>query len=154
DPQQRILAEVTWEALEDAGIPAERLAGSATGVFIGIATNDYGRFQFEDFTRIDAYAGTGNAFSIAANRLSYLFDLRGPSMAIDTACSSSLVAVHQACRSLARGDCELAVAGGVNLILSPAIAINFSKAGAMAPDGRCKAFDARADGYVRSEGAG
>ncbi|MBX6769568.1 MAG: polyketide synthase, partial [Actinomadura rubrobrunea] len=154
DPQQRLLAEVTWEALEDAGLVAERLAGSSTGVFIGISTNDYGRFQFEEFTRIDAYAGTGNSSSIAANRLSYLFDFRAPSMAIDTACSSSLVAVHQACASLARGDCSLAIAGGVNVILSPAIAINFSKAGAMAPDGRCKPFDARANGYVRSEGAG
>ena len=153
DPQQRLLAEVSWEALEDAGMVAEHLAGSATGVFVGIATNDYGQ-QFQDFSRIDAYTGTGNALSIAANRLSYLFDLRGPSMSIDTACSSSLVAVHQACRSLARGDCSLALAGGVNLVLSPALAINFSKAGAMASDGRCKAFDARADGYVRAEGAG
>ncbi len=101
-----------------------------------------------------ALTGTGNAFSIAANRLSYLFDLRGPSMSIDTACSSSLVAVHQACVSLARGECTMALAGGVNLVFSPALAINFSKAGAMAADGRCKAFDARADGYVRSEGAG
>ncbi|QKW05279.1 SDR family NAD(P)-dependent oxidoreductase [Streptomyces sp. NA04227] len=154
DPQQRLMAEVAWEALEDAGIPAEELAGSPTGVFVGIATTDYLRTQFADLDRIDAYTGTGNAFSIAANRLSYLFDLRGPSMAVDTACSSSLVAVQQACRSLASGDCTVAVAGGVNVILSPALAINFSKAGAMAPDGRCKPFDSRADGYVRSEGAG
>ena len=111
--------------------------------------------QFQDLDRIDAYTGTGNAFSIAANRLSYLFDLRGPSMAVDTACSSSLVAVHQACQSLARGRLRRwRWPAGVNLILSPALAINFSKAGAMAPDGRCKAFDARADGYVRAEGAG
>ncbi|MEV5412750.1 SDR family NAD(P)-dependent oxidoreductase [Thermopolyspora sp. NPDC052614] len=154
DPQQRLLAEVAWEALEDAGVPAERLAGSRTGVFIGIATNDHGHLRFQDLSRIDAYTGTGNALSIAANRLSYLFDLRGPSMAIDTACSSSLVAIHQACRSLAAGDCTLALAGGVNVILSPALAINFAKAGAMAADGRCKAFDADADGYVRAEGAG
>ena len=105
-------------------------------------------------SRIDAYAGTGNALSIAANRISYLFDFRGPSIAIDTACSSSLVAVHLACCSLRNGESTLALAGGVNLILSPAITINFTKAGAMAPDGRCKAFDARANGYVRSEGAG
>ncbi|MFJ8579618.1 SDR family NAD(P)-dependent oxidoreductase [Micromonospora sp. NPDC093277] len=154
DPQQRLLAEVTWEALEDAGVVAEDLAGSATGVFIGIATNDYGQLTFQDLDRVDAYTGTGNAFSIAANRLSYLFDLRGPSLAVDTACSSSLVAVHQAVDSLTRGDCTLAVAGGVNVVLSPALAINFSKAGAMAGDGRCKTFDARADGYVRAEGAG
>ncbi len=154
DPQQRLLLEVAAEALEDAGQPRERLAGSATGVFIGISNNDYGRLQLGDFKRIDAYAGTGNALSIAANRISYVFDLRGPSLAIDTACSSSLVAVHQACDSLRRGESALALAGGVNLILSPAITINFSKAGAMAPDGRCKSFDARADGYVRGEGAG
>jgi len=154
DPQQRVLLEVTWEALQDAGQVHERLAGTQAGVFIGISTNDYGRLQWNDFTRIDAYAGTGNALSIAANRISYQFDFRGPSLAIDTACSSSLVAVHLACGSLRNGECTLALAGGVNLILSPAIAINFTKAGAMAPDGRCKAFDARANGYVRSEGAG
>ena len=154
DPQQRLLLEVTWEALEDAGQAPERLTGTKTGVFIGISTNDYGRIQFNDLSCIDAYAGTGNALSIAANRISYLFDFRGPSMAIDTACSSSLVAVHLACCSLWNGDSTLALAGGVNLILSPAITINFTKAGAMAPDGRCKAFDARANGYVRSEGAG
>jgi acyl transferase domain-containing protein/acyl carrier protein len=154
DPQQRLLLEVTWEALEDAGQAAERLTGTHTGVFIGISTNDYGRIQFNDLSCIDAYAGTGNALSIAANRISYLFDFRGPSIAIDTACSSSLVAVHLACCSLWNGESTLALAGGVNLILSPAITINFTKAGAMAPDGRCKAFDARANGYVRSEGAG
>ena len=154
DPQQRLLLEVTWEALQDAGQVPERLAGTQTGVFIGVATNDYGRLQWNDLARIDAYAGTGNALSIAANRISYLFDFRGPSIALDTACSSSLVAVHLACCSLRNGESTLALAGGVNLILSPAIAINFTKAGAMAPDGRCKAFDARANGYVRSEGAG
>ncbi len=154
DPQQRLLLEVTWEALQDAGQAPERLAGSQVGVFIGISTGDYGRRQWNDLEGIDAYSGTGNAPSIAANRISYLFDFRAPSIAIDTACSSSLVAVHLACRSLRNGESVLAVAGGVNLILSPAIAINFTKAGAMAPDGRCKAFDARANGYVRSEGAG
>jgi len=154
DPQQRLLLEVAWEALEDAGQVREHLAGTPTGVFIGVSNNDYGRIQFNDLDRIDAYAGTGNALSIAANRISYVFDFRGPSIAIDTACSSSLVAVHQACNSLRSGESTLALAGGVNLILSPAITINFTKAGAMAPDGRCKAFDARANGYVRSEGAG
>jgi acyl transferase domain-containing protein len=153
DPQQRLLLEVAWEALEDAGQVRETLAGTAAGVFIGISNNDYGRIQFADLDRIDAYAGTGNALSIAANRISYVFDFRGPSIALDTACSSSLVAVHQACCSLRSGESTLALAGGVNLILSPAITINFSKAGAMAPDGRCKTFDARANGYVRSEGA-
>ncbi|MFQ5794194.1 MAG: type I polyketide synthase [Candidatus Bipolaricaulia bacterium] len=154
DPQQRILLEVAWEALEDGGQVPDRLAGTRTGVFIGISTNDYGRIQLSDPDLIDAYAGTGNALSIAANRLSYLFDLQGPSAAVDTACSSSLVAVHLACCSLWNGESTLALAGGVNLILSPAITINFTKAGVMAPDGRCKAFDARANGYVRGEGAG
>ncbi len=154
DPQQRLLLEVVWEALEDAGQAVETLSGSETGVFVGISNNDYGRTQFGDFSRIDAYAGTGNALSIAANRISYLMDFRGPSIAIDTACSSSLVAVHLACTSLRNGESTLAIAGGVNLILSPAITMNFTKAGVMAPDGRCKTFDAGANGYVRSEGAG
>ncbi|MFJ5927356.1 SDR family NAD(P)-dependent oxidoreductase [Kitasatospora sp. NPDC092948] len=154
DPQQRLLAEVAWEALEDAGLPAEQLAGTATGVFVGISSFDHGVQNFHEIEKIDAYTGTGSALSIAANRLSYLFDLRGPSMAVDTACSSSLVAVHQAAAALASGECTLALAAGVNLILSPALAVNFSKAGAMASDGHCKAFDARADGYVRAEGCG
>ncbi len=154
DPQQRLLLEVAWEALEDAGQAAERLAASATGVFVGISTDDYARMQLGDPALDDAYAGTGSALSIAANRLSYWFDLRGPSLAIDTACSSSLVAVHLACRSLRSGECTLALAGGVNLILTPALTVNFSKAGFMAPDGLCKAFDSSADGYVRGEGAG
>ena len=154
DPQQRVLLEVTWEALEDAGQAPQKIVGSHTGVFVGISNNDYGRHQFSNFNRIDAYAGTGNALSIAANRISYLFDFRGPSLAIDTACSSSLVAVHLACSSLRNRESTLALAGGVNLILSPAITINFTKAGVMAPDGRCKAFDASANGYVRSEGVG
>ncbi|BAZ50365.1 beta-ketoacyl synthase [Nostoc sp. NIES-4103] len=147
DPQQRLLLEVTWEALESAGQAPDKLAGSQTGVFIGISTSDYSRFQYADCDRIDAYAATGNAFSIAANRLSYLLDLRGPSLAVDTACSSSLVAVHLACQSLQNGECNLAIAGGVNLMLSPELTITFSQARMMASDGRCKTFDANADGY-------
>ncbi|CAG7657999.1 type I polyketide synthase [Actinacidiphila bryophytorum] len=154
DPQQRLLAEVAFEALENAGVPTGGLAGSATGVFVGISTFEYATEQFRDLDAVDRYSGTGGAPSIAANRLSYLLDLRGPSMALDTACSSSLVAVLQACVSLERGECDLALAGGVNLVLTPAFAINFSKAGVMSADGRCKPFDSRADGYVRSEGAG
>ena len=154
DPQQRLLLEVTWDALADAGLPASRLAGSPTGVFVGISGSEYGQAQLADLSQINSYMGTGGALSIAANRLSYLFDWRGPSMAVDTACSSSLVAVHLACQSLRRGEAALAVAAGTNLILSPAVTVNFSEAGAMAADGRCKAFDARADGYVRSEGVG
>ncbi|WP_046317455.1 type I polyketide synthase [Mycobacterium sp. UM_Kg1] len=154
DPQQRLLLEVAWEALEDAGQVPDQLAGSRTGVFVGISTNDYGFLRLGQPQLVDAYTGTGNALSIAANRLSYTFDFHGPSMSVDTACSSSLVAVDLACRSLRDGECTMALAAGVNVILSPALAINFSKARVMAPDGRCKTFDADADGYVRGEGAG
>ncbi|HEX8967755.1 MAG TPA: beta-ketoacyl synthase N-terminal-like domain-containing protein, partial [Chloroflexota bacterium] len=154
DPQQRLLLEVAWEALEDAGLDPTALAGTPTGVFVGISSNDYGQRQFSTLDLSDPYAGTGNALSIAANRLSYVFGFHGPSLAVDTACSSSLVALHLACRSLRDGECGLAIVGGVNLLLNPAITVNFSRAGFMARDGRCKAFDARGDGYVRSEGAG
>lgn len=154
DPQQKLLLEVCWETLEDAGQLLEKLNGTRTGVFVGVSNNEYGRLQFSDPYFSDPFAGTGNALSIIANRLSYWFDLRGPSIAVDTACSSSLVAVHLACRSLWSGECKSALAGGVNLILSPAITNNFREAGFMAPDGRCKTFDARADGYVRGEGIG
>jgi amino acid adenylation domain-containing protein len=154
DPQQRILLEVAWEAIEDAGIAPERLAGKDVGVFIGIATNDYGRIAGAAPESRDVYAITGNSPSIAANRISFAFDFRGPSLAIDTACSSSLVAVHMACRSLRQGESELALAGGVNVILAPEVAASFARAGFLAPDGKCKAFDASADGYVRGEGCG
>jgi acyl transferase domain-containing protein/acyl-CoA synthetase (AMP-forming)/AMP-acid ligase II/NADPH:quinone reductase-like Zn-dependent oxidoreductase/acyl carrier protein len=154
DPQQRLLLELAWEALEDAGIPADKLAGTGTGVFVGISGNDYGYLQLRDPDLSDPYIGTGNALSIAAARLSYLLDFHGPSLAVDTACSSALVAIHLACRSLWNGESSVAIAGGVNMILAPWITVNFSKAGFMAPDGRCKTFDARANGYVRSEGGG
>lgn len=154
DPQQRLLLETSWEALEDAGIVPDSLRGSKTGVFIGISNNDYSRLHDRCSSSTNAYFGTGNAFCIAANRLSYLLDLRGPSLAIDTACSSSLVAVHQACNSLRQGECQLALAGGINLIVAPDLTIAFSQARMMAADGRCKTFDASADGYVRGEGSG
>ncbi|MCB9761282.1 MAG: SDR family NAD(P)-dependent oxidoreductase [Alphaproteobacteria bacterium] len=154
DPQQRLMMEVAWEALQDAGLPPRALAGSRTGVFVGIASHDYADLQASRPAMADAYVGTGSALSIAANRLSYFLDLRGPSMAVDTACSSSLVALHLACNSLRTGECHQAIVGGVNLLLSPTVTVSFSKTGFMAPDGRCKAFDARADGYVRGEGAG
>jgi len=154
DPQQRLLLEVSWEALENAFIPPGSLAGTQTGVFVGISSYDYSRLQFNNPEMIDAYAGTGNAHSIAANRLSYIFDLRGPSMAVDTACSSSLVASHLACQSLRNGESDLALAGGVNLILTPELSITFSQARMLSPDGHCKTFDASADGYVRGEGCG
>src|SRR5688572_31853125 len=154
DPKQRLLLEVAWEALENAGIAMERLRGSRTGVFIGHQTSDYARLQFREPSQLDALVGTGNAGTMAASRLSYWLDLHGPSMAIDTACSSSLVAVHLACQSLHRGEATMALAGGVNLILLPETNIIFSRAGLIAPDGRCKVFDERADGYTRSEGVG
>ncbi|MFN2255392.1 MAG: type I polyketide synthase, partial [Candidatus Promineifilaceae bacterium] len=154
DPQQRLLLEVSWEALENAGLAAETLDGTQTGVFIGISGSDYGRLQFEQSSSISSYAGTGNAVSIAANRLSYLMDLRGPSVAVDTACSSSLFALHQACQSLRQAECDVAITGGVNLIIDPMISIIFSQAGMLAADGRCKTFSADADGYVRGEGCG
>jgi len=156
DPQQRLLLEVSWEALEDGGFVAEHVAGSDAGVFIGISSQDYMVIQqtAADLTMTDAYTNTGGALSIAANRLSYALDLRGPSLAVDTACSSSLVAVHLACHSLWRHECALALAGGVNLLLKPEPFVGFSRLSMLAPDGRCKAFHARADGYVRSEGAG
>jgi acyl transferase domain-containing protein/acyl-CoA synthetase (AMP-forming)/AMP-acid ligase II/thioesterase domain-containing protein/acyl carrier protein len=154
DPQQRLLLEVAWEALEDSGQTRERLAGSRTGVFVGISTYDYGRLQPGGPGSIEAYDGTGCALSIAANRLSYTFDLRGPSLAVDTACSSSLVALHLACRGLEEGECGLALVGGVNLMLAPDVGVSYARAGNLAADGRCKAFDARADGFVRGEGAG
>ncbi len=151
DPQQRLLLEVSWEALENAGIAATKLAKSPTGVFIGIGSNDYSLLNSNNF---DVYSATGNAHSIAANRLSYFLDLQGPSLSVDTACSSSLVALHLACLSLRNGECNLAIAGGVNLILLSQLTQTFSKAGMMSPEGRCKTFDASADGYVRGEGCG
>jgi acyl transferase domain-containing protein len=154
DPQQRLLLETSWEALENAGIAPHKLRGSNAGVFVGISSNDYSRLQFSSQKSADAYFGTGNALCIAANRLSYSMDFRGPSLAVDTACSSSLVAVHQACQSLRRNECQLALAGGVNLILSPDLTISFSQARMLSSDGRCKTFDASADGYVRGEGGG
>jgi acyl transferase domain-containing protein/acyl-CoA synthetase (AMP-forming)/AMP-acid ligase II/thioesterase domain-containing protein/acyl carrier protein len=154
DPQQRIWLEVAWEALEDAGQVASDLAGSETGVFLGISGSDYCMMQLRDPDALEPYWVTGSALSIAANRLSYFLDLKGPSLAVDTACSSSLVAVHMACESLWNRGCSLAVAGGVNLILDPQVSLTFSLAGALSEGGRCRSFAAGADGVVRSEGAG
>ena len=156
DPQQRLLLETVWEALEDAGMAPTSMAGAACGVFVGISTHDYSDMHARPENRafIDTHANSGGAACIAANRISYVLDLRGPSMAIDTACSSSLTAVHLACLSIRSGESSVAIVGGVNALLTPEPTIGFSKASMLAPDGRCKAFDARADGYVRSEGAG
>ncbi|HEY2157934.1 MAG TPA: amino acid adenylation domain-containing protein [Isosphaeraceae bacterium] len=155
DPQQRLLLEVAWEAMEDAGLRVESLAGSPVGVFVGISTDDYSRLsRGGDHGSGDVYEITGNAASIAANRISYAFDFHGPSLAIDTACSSSLAAVEWACRSLRSGESSVALAGGVNLLISPGVSANFARAGFLAADGRCKSFSASADGYARGEGAG
>jgi acyl transferase domain-containing protein/acyl-CoA synthetase (AMP-forming)/AMP-acid ligase II len=153
DPQQRLLLEVAWEALEHAGQAPDRLAGTATGVFVGIGTADYFHLQAEAGA-LTPYSATGTAHSIAANRLSYLLDLRSPSVAVDTACSSSLVAVDLACRSLRTNESDIAIAGGVNLMLTAHLGIALSRSQMLAPDGRCKVFDAAADGYARGEGCG
>ncbi|MGB3199832.1 MAG: type I polyketide synthase, partial [Nodosilinea sp.] len=156
DPQQRLLLEVAWEALEGANQVPETLYNSSTGVFVGICTSDYAKrlLSTNDLTQIDAYYGTGNALSVAAGRLSYALGLTGPCLSVDTACSSSLVSVHLACQSLRQRECRQALAGGVNLILSPENTVTFSRARMLAADGRCKTFDAAADGYVRGEGCG
>ncbi len=154
DPQQRLLLELAYEALDDGGQIKENPAETKTGVFIGISLSEYSQLQFRDPSMLTSHSGTGSALSIAANRISYFFNFHGPSLAIDTACSSSLAAVHLACQSIRNGECGMALAGGVNIILSPAHSIAFSKAGVLAPDGRCKTFDAGANGYVRGEGGG
>lgn len=155
DPQQRLLLEVSWEALEQAGQSPDQLLGSQTGVFVGIASIDYGHLLLSQAPAdIDAYLGVGFAHSIAAGRLAYVLGTQGPTVAIDTACSSSLVAVHQAVQNLRSGACQMALVGGVNVILLPEVGITFSQAQMLSKDGRCKTFDAGADGYVRSEGCG
>ncbi|MGW5415411.1 type I polyketide synthase [Actinomadura geliboluensis] len=154
DPQQRILLETAWEALEHAGVPPRDLAGSDAGVFVGVGSDDYGRRLLEDLPRIEAWTGIGAAMCAVANRISYALDLRGPSLAVDTACSASLVALHLACQSVRTGESPLALAAGVNVIVSPGLTLTLDAAGAMAADGRCKSFDASADGYGRGEGCG
>jgi len=155
DPQQRLLLCATWEALEDAGIPAERLAGGAVGVFVGGFPLDYQLLQNQGRTsryRFKAHSSTGMMMTMLANRISYAFDFRGPSMTVDTACSSSLVAVHLAAQSIWNGESELALAGGVNVMVGPNTAIAESKSGFLSPQGRSRAFDDAADGYARGEG--
>src|ERR1700733_9619928 len=155
DPQQRMLLEVTWEALENACVPADSLQGSPTGVFAGLSTNAYAMLVAQyDENLFDAYSGTGLARSIAAGRLSYFLGLKGPNLSIDTACSSSAVAIHLACQSLRQKECRLALAGGVNAILVPQVTITLAQAHMLAGDGRCKTFSQSADGFVRSEGCG
>ena len=154
DPQQRLLLEVAWEAIEDAGIPAPKIAGTTTGVFVGLWTSDYESCLYEQPGEAEFYSTTGSGRYPASGRLAYFFDLRGPNLTLDTACSSSLVAIHLACQSLRQGESEMALAGGANVILRPEITLAYTKAKMLSPDGRSKFGDAAANGYVRSEGAG
>src|SRR6202047_3265756 len=154
DPQQRLLLELTWHAFEDAGIPTGKISGSSTGVYIGASTTDYSDLRLGDPAGADSYFMTGNTLSILANRISYIFDLRGPSLTVDTACSSSLVALHHACEAIRAGRLAGAVVGGVNLLLGPYPFLGFCRAAMLSKSGRCFAFDERADGYVRAEGGG
>ena len=156
DPQQRLLLEVTWEALENGGIAPQSLRGSQTGVFMGVCFDDYAKFNVKsvDTTRIDAYDALGNFRSVAAGRISYFLGLHGPTMQLDTTCSSALLGVHLACQSLRNRESNIALAGGVNLMLEPGTTVGFSKLKALSPDGRCKTFDATANGYARGEGCG
>ena len=154
DPQQRLVLELAWQALEDAGHAPSSLAGTNSGIYLGISNSDYGRALFAHPELIDPYFSPGNAYSVAAGRVSYVLGMQGPAISIDTACSSSLVSLHLACQGLRNGECNLALAGGVNLILMPELNVNFSKAGMMSRDGRCRTFDADAAGYVRGEGGG
>jgi acyl transferase domain-containing protein/acyl carrier protein len=155
DPQQRLMLEVVWEALEDAGQCVKRLARSRVGVFVGVMNADHAHLNLRHLQSVDTYAGAGSSTAIVASRISYSFDFQGPSLVVDTLCSSSLVAVHLACQSLWSGDSSpLAVAGGVNVILLPTMSLFYARSGLTSTDGRCKSFDARADGIVRGEGAG
>ena len=154
DPQQRLLAEVSWESFEDGGITRDALSKIKTAVYVGIYSNDYENRMFQDLSLVDFYAATGGAHYSAAGRLSYLFDLKGPSVTVETACSSSLVAVHLACRSLWSGESQMAIAGGVNLILNPHHSIAYSVGRMLSPEGRCKFGDAQANGFARADGCG
>lgn len=154
DPQQRLLLELAWEALEDAGVRAGQLSGEPVGVYVGFSGAEYANIRMGDPSAGDAYFMTGTAGGIVANRLSYVLDLHGPSVVVDTACSSSLVALHMACEAIRRGEIPAALVGGVNLLLSPYPFIGFCQASMLSPAGRCFAFDARANGYVRGEGGG
>jgi acyl transferase domain-containing protein len=153
DPQQRILLELAWEAIETSGIGFDALRGARTGVYVGMSNSDYGRATLSQRALIDAYFVTGALPSVAAGRLSYTLGLTGPSLAVDTACSSSLVSLHLACQALRLGECDAALTGGINLMLTPELNVSFTKGRMMSPTGRCRTFDVDADGYVRGEGA-
>jgi acyl transferase domain-containing protein len=154
DPQQRLFLKLAWEALEDAGVATAALEGSRTGVFVGAIWRDYAELFGGQMDRMTCHTATGQALNMVANRVSYALGLRGPSLVVDTACSSSLVAVHLACQALWSGEASLALAGGINLLLAPQTMVALSRFGGLSPDGRCKAFDARADGFGRGEGGG
>jgi amino acid adenylation domain-containing protein len=154
DPQQRFFLQAVWKAVENAGLPMSALSGTKTGVFVGVANTDYGDLLKAHAPSVEAHTSTGTCPSVLANRISYLFNLRGPSLPVDTACSSSLVAVNYAVESIRSGSCDMAIAGGVNIILTPHFTLSFSKSGMLSEDGRCKTFDSRADGYARGEGVG
>ncbi|AAK81287.1 acyl transferase domain-containing protein/acyl carrier protein [Clostridium acetobutylicum] len=156
DPQQRILLETSWEAFEDAGIDTTKLAGKDVGVYIGAFTVDYKVLQFNSANQplLESQSATGDMMTMVSNRLSYVYNFTGPSMSIDTACSSSLVSLHLACKAIENNECSMAIAGGVNIMINPQYTIAESKGGFLSPDGRCKSFDAKANGYARGEGAG
>src|SRR5262249_43668405 len=154
DPQQRIFLETVWRTIEDSGHRGSDLSGTRTGLFVGAATNDYIDVLRNLQAPLDAYSASGNSHSVLANRVSFLLNLRGPSAPIDTACSSSLVALHRAIESIHTGSCDMAIVGGVQVMLSPAAYISFGMAGMLSGDGQCKTFDKRANGYVRGEGSG
>ncbi|HEY3751016.1 MAG TPA: beta-ketoacyl synthase N-terminal-like domain-containing protein [Pseudonocardiaceae bacterium] len=154
DPQQRLLLQTSWRALEDAGMAPTSVAGTSTGVYVGIMSSEWANLHMTDYAGVTAHRGSGNGYCMTANRISYHLDLKGPSLAIDTACSSSLVALHSACAALRAGDCDQALVGGVNLLLTPALSIFYHQAGLSAPDGRCKPFSAGANGIGRGEGVG
>lgn len=154
DPQQRLFLQVCWKAIENAGYKVSSLSGTSTGVFVGIGSNDYFSLLAGNSVQLDAFVSTGASHSLASNRVSYLLNISGPSEPIDTACSSSLVAIHRAVEAIHNGECEMALAGGVNVLSSPLFYITLNKAGMLSPDGRCKTFDKKANGYVRGEGAG
>ena len=152
DPQQRLLLQTAWRALENATLDPRGQAGSNTGVFVGVMANEWAHLHMREYREITAQAGSGNGYFMTANRLSYQLDFKGPSLAVDTACSSSLVAVHLAVQALRNAECDQAVAAGVNLTLTPALNVFYTKAGLAAPDGRCKPFSGKADGIGRGEG--
>ena len=154
DPQQRLMLEVSWRTIEDAGYAANHFSDTKTGVFIGVCNVDYAELLESERSDVEAYTSTGNYFSIIPNRISYILNVHGPSVAVETACSSSLIAIHQAINAIHNNECDVAIAGGVNVLLTPKRFISFSKAGMLSPDGRCKTFDRLANGYVRGEGAG